>query len=141
MPAIFAHEHLAIEQLHNAVSEARIVFRVGDHHYGAAFIVELAQDQPVLFLLEEILTTTNSHDRRIGARAVIGSLLASGAIGLVTTHDLAISEIVEELPGARNVHFVDHLEEGQIRFDYHLREGVVSKSNALDLMRSIGLDV
>ncbi len=104
-------------------------------------LVELAQDQPVLFLLEEILNTTNSHDRRIGARAVIGSLLASGAVGLVTTHDLAISEIVDELPGARNVHFVDHLEDGQIRFDYCLRQGVVSKSNALDLMRSIGLDV
>lgn len=105
-------------------------------------LVELADQQPpLLFLLEEILNTTNSHDRRIGANAVLRSLLERGAIGLVTTHDLAITEIVEPLTAAANVHFVDHLEENQVRFDYVLRPGVVSKSNAIELMRSIGLDV
>jgi hypothetical protein len=97
---------------------------------------------PVLFLLDEILHGTNSHDRRIGAEAVIRALLERGAIGLVTTHDLALARIADE-PGARlaNVHFEDTLEGGRVRFDYHLREGVVQRSNALALMREVGLEV
>lgn len=97
---------------------------------------------PVLFLLDEMLHGTNSHDRRIGAQAIIRELLARGAIGLVTTHDLALAQIADELaPRIQNVHFEDHLEDGEIRFDYLLRPGVVTKSNALDLMRAIGLEV
>ncbi len=95
----------------------------------------------VLFLLEEILHTTNSHDRRIGAEALLGSLLSRGAIGLVTTHDLAITALADSLGAATNVHFVDELVDGKIRFDYTLRPGVVARSNAVDLMRDIGLDV
>jgi hypothetical protein len=105
-------------------------------------ILDLADGQPpVLFLLEEILHTTNSHDRRIGAEALLRSLLERGAIGLVTTHDLAITDLTDELPRSVNVHFVDELVEGKIRFDYRLRSGVVKRSNAVDLMRDIGLDV
>lgn len=99
-------------------------------------------EYPVLFLLDEILHGTNSHDRRIGAEAVIRALLARGAIGMVTTHDLALARIADEPDlHALNVHLEDHLEDGQMRFDYQLRPGVVQKSNALELMRSIGLDV
>jgi len=98
--------------------------------------------RPVLFLLDELLHGTNSNDRRIGGEAVIRSLVERGAIGLVTTHDLALADIVNVLaPHAANVHFEDHLENGNITFDYLLREGVVRKSNALELMRSIGLEV
>jgi len=105
-------------------------------------LVDLAsQAPPLLFLLEEILNTTNSHERRIGAEAVIGSLLRRRAIGLVTTHDLAITEVVPAVSGAANVHFVDHLEGDHIRFDYVLHSGVVGKGNAVDLMRSIGLEL
>ena len=105
-------------------------------------ILDLAHDQPaVLFLLEEILHTTNSHDRRVGAEALLRSLLERGAVGLVTTHDLAITRLTEALPGSVNVHFVDELVDGEIRFDYRLRPGVVERSNAVDLMRNIGLDV
>jgi hypothetical protein len=97
---------------------------------------------PVLFLLDEILGGTNSHDRRIGAEGVIRGFLERGAIGLVTTHDLALAEIAESLaPRAANVHFEDHLEDGHIAFDYRLRPGVVRKSNALALMRAVGLEV
>jgi len=97
---------------------------------------------PVLFLLDEILHGTNSHDRKIGAEAVVKGLLARGAIGLITTHDLALTQIVDELgPRAANVHFEDHLEAGKMTFDYQLRPGVLLKSNALELMRSVGLDV
>jgi hypothetical protein len=97
---------------------------------------------PLLFLLDELLSGTNSHDRRIGAEAIVTSLVQRGNIGLVTTHDLALSNVAETLaPHAMNVHFEDHLEGGRIAFDYRMRPGVVRKSNALELMRSIGLDV
>jgi len=97
---------------------------------------------PLLFLLDEVLHGTNSHDRRIGAEAVIKGLVQRGAIGLLTTHDLALAHIVDALaPHAANVHFEDHIENGRMAFDYHLRPGIVRKSNALELMRSIGLEV
>jgi DNA mismatch repair ATPase MutS len=97
---------------------------------------------PVLFLIDEFLAGTNSHDRRIGAEALVRGLVARGAIGLVTTHDLALAEIVESLgERAANVHFEDHLEGGKIHFDYVMRPGVVCKSNALELMRSVGLEI
>jgi DNA mismatch repair ATPase MutS len=100
------------------------------------------QAPAVLFLLDEVLAGTNSHDRRIGAEGIVKGLVELGAIGLVTTHDLALTEVVAELgPAAANVHFEDHFEEGSLRFDYRLREGVVRTSNALALMRSVGLDV
>jgi hypothetical protein len=96
----------------------------------------------VLFLLDEILAGTNSHDRRLGAEAVLQGLIDLGAIGLATTHDLALGDIASRLHGrAANVHFVDNLEAGVLTFDYRLREGVVQSSNALALMRSIGLRV
>ena len=97
---------------------------------------------PVLFLLDEILHGTNSHDRRIGAEAVIRSLLRHSTIGLVTTHDLALARIAEdpEVP-AMNVHFEDEIVEGKMIFDYRVRPGVVRRSNALALMREVGLEV
>jgi hypothetical protein len=97
---------------------------------------------PLLFLLDEILHGTNSHDRRIGAEAILRGLVARGAAGLVTTHDLALAEVADALgPQAANVHFEDHLEGGVMTFDYRMKSGVVRKSNALELMRAVGLDV
>jgi DNA mismatch repair ATPase MutS len=106
-------------------------------------IMDLATGQtPLLFLLDEILHGTNSSDRRVGAEAVIRGLLDRGALGLVTTHDLALADAAEALaPRARNVHFEDHVECGRIAFDYRMRDGVVKKSNALALMRAVGLEV
>ena len=105
--------------------------------------VELcSESRPVLFLFDEILQGTNSHDRRIGAAAVARGLVERGAVGLITTHDLALAEIANELaPRARNVHFQDQLSNGKMYFDYRLRDGVITKSNALALMRSVGLEV
>lgn len=97
---------------------------------------------PLLFLLDELLQGTNSADRRVGAQGVLLALINRGAIGLLSTHDLALAEI--EGPDHRriaNVHFQDSIENGKMKFDYKLRPGVVTKSNALDLMRAIGLDV
>ena len=97
---------------------------------------------PVLFLIDEFLHGTNSHDRKIGAEALVRGLVARGAIGLVTTHDLALADIADSL-GARaaNVHFEDYLEGGKILFDHRMRPGVVRKSNAIELMRSVGLEI
>jgi len=109
-------------------------------------VVNAARDarQPwaVLFLLDEILHGTNSHDRRIGAQAVVRALVEIGAIGLVTTHDLALTELPSQLgPRAENRHFEDRLEDGRMIFDYRMRPGIVEHSNALALMRAVGLDV
>lgn len=97
---------------------------------------------PVLFLFDELLEGTNSNDRKIGAEGLLRALLERGAMGIVTTHDLALTETTAALPGAvRNVHFQDYVVSGEMRFDYKLREGIVEKSNALELMRLIGLKV
>jgi hypothetical protein len=106
-------------------------------------LVELTGGEaPLLFLLDELLHGTNSHDRKLGGEAVVRSLVERGSFGLLTTHDLALAHIADELaPRAQNVHFEDHIEEGKITFDYKLRPGVVRKSNALELMRSVGLEV
>lgn len=105
-------------------------------------VVDLARSHPpALFLLDEMLGGTNSHDRRIGAEAVIRSLLDAGAIGLVTTHDLALADIATGTPSMENVHFEDRMEAGRMHFDYRMRPGVVTRSNAIPLMRAVGLDV
>lgn len=106
-------------------------------------VLTLAKEgMPVLFLLDEILHGTNSHDRRIGAEAVIRSLLRYRTLGLVTTHDLALSQIAEDPDVAGlNVHFEDSIDSGKMVFDYQLRPGVVTKSNALALMREVGLEL
>jgi DNA mismatch repair ATPase MutS len=97
---------------------------------------------PVLFLIDELLNGTNSHDRRIGAEALARGLVERGAVGLITTHDLALASIAEILgERAANIHFEDSIEDGRIRFDYVLRPGVVRKSNAIELMRSVGLEI
>ena len=93
----------------------------------------------VLFLADEMLHGTNSHDRRIGAEGLIRALVQRGAIGVVTTHDLALTAVADGK--VHNAHFQDELRDGQMVFDYRLQNGVVTKSNALDLMRSVGLDV
>jgi hypothetical protein len=97
---------------------------------------------PLLFLLDELLQGTNSADRRIGAEGVIRALIARGAIGLVSTHDLALTDIAGLPDGALdNVHFQDEYADGKLHFDFKLQAGVVTKSNGIELMRSIGLDV
>jgi hypothetical protein len=106
-------------------------------------IVDIASDRPpLLFLLDEILHGTNSHDRLIGAEAIVRALIARGAIGLVTTHDLALARMSEDRElEAVNVHFQDELIDGTMVFDYKLQPGVVEHSNAIALMRAVGLEV
>lgn len=106
-------------------------------------ITDLAQGPvPVLFLLDELLSGTNSHDRLIGTQFVLRNLVDHRAIGIVSTHDLALTQIPDMLGGrAANCHFEDRLEDDRLSFDYKLRPGIVQTSNALKLMRAIGLGI
>jgi predicted ATPase len=110
---------------------------------GAALNFEKEREsRALLFLFDELLEGTNSKDRRIGAERLIQGLLERGAIGIVTTHDLALTEITAEVGDViRNVHFEDQVEGNEMHFDYRLRDGVVAKSNAIALMRIIGLEM
>ncbi|HKV91053.1 MAG TPA: mismatch repair protein [Candidatus Angelobacter sp.] len=105
-------------------------------------VIDLSAAQPTLFLLDEILQGTNSDDRRVGTHGILRTLIGNGAIGLVTTHDLALASLEEVFPGRMtNVHFQEKFEDDKLSFDYRLRPGVVTTSNGVELMRSIGLDV
>ena len=106
-------------------------------------IADRARGTPhLLFLLDELFHGTNSHDRLIGASGVLNALLERGAVGLITTHDMALVAVADHLaPRAANVHFDDQLDGDEIRFDYRMKPGPVTSSNALALMRAVGLDV
>jgi hypothetical protein len=105
-------------------------------------VVDLSSTQPALFLLDEVLQGTNSHDRRVGTEGVLRTLVRNGAIGLVTTHDLALTSLEQVFPEhVRNAHFQERFEDDRLSFDYCLRLGVVTTSNGIELMKSIGLDV
>ncbi len=195
-----AARHLALGPLHvGATLRIQDSLQAGRSRFYAEItrlkqLADLADGPfPLLFLLDEILHGTNSHDRRIGAEAIIRGLVAKGAIGIVTTHDLALTELAdtrraqgqpdeaaqeraaEEVgsahrqaeaepqhpyaPGGRepegrvaprqegdgatlaNAHFEDQVRDGEIAFDYRLRPGVVAHSNAIALMRAVGLRV
>ena len=100
------------------------------------------EERTLLFLLDEILHGTNTRERLIGARAILMELLALGAMGAVSTHDLGLGDLENERPDhVRNVHFEEQVEGDLMTFDYLLRKGVVQSSNALRLMKIVGLDV
>ena len=106
-------------------------------------LVEIAHGPiPLLFLMDELFHGTNSHDRVEGAHGVLEFLVDLQAIGMVTTHDLALAAIGDRLGSrATNLHFEDHVVEGELRFDYRLRPGHATRGNALALMQAVGLDV
>jgi DNA mismatch repair ATPase MutS len=123
----------------DSLQEGRSTFYTEILHIRRVFEL-LSKPEPLLFLFDELLEGTNSHDRRIGAEGLIRKLLERGAMGMVTTHDLALTEIGAGIGGVlRNAHFEDRVENGEMKFDYRLREGVVTRSNAIELMRLIGL--
>lgn len=97
---------------------------------------------PVLFLIDEVLSGTNSVERGIGARWVLAELLRAGAIGATSTHDSALCRLPSALmERVEQAHFRESVEEGRLVFDYRLRPGPVSGGNALRLMRSLGLAI
>jgi DNA mismatch repair ATPase MutS len=105
-------------------------------------ICALAEERPpVLFLLDELLDGTNSSDRLTGAAGIAQALMTAGAIGLISTHDLALTAIGDGTHALRNVHFEERIENGEMRFDFRLRDGVVTTRNGVALMRMVGLKV
>ena len=97
-------------------------------------------EEPLLFLLDEVLQGTNSEDRRAAAAALLRELGRRSAVGVMTTHDLSLTELAHELPGrVRNMHFTERVVDGAMVFDYQLRDGVLTRGNALDLMRILNL--
>jgi hypothetical protein len=104
-------------------------------------IIDLAdRSHRLLFLVDEILSGTNSQDRRTASEAVIRALLERDAIGLLTTHDLALTQIVDEEDiQARNVHLADSGDSGGLAFDYTLKPGVIQKPNALAIVELLGI--
>ncbi len=105
-------------------------------------LVAAKGDVPVFFLLDEILHGTNSEERQVGARWVLAQLIEAGAIGAVSTHDMALCALPPTLMHkVRTVHLRESVEGERMTFDYKLRPGPVSGGNALLLMRSLGLDV
>ncbi len=106
-------------------------------------VFKLLEDSTaLLFLFDELLEGTNSKDRRIGAEGLLKALLNQRSIGVVTTHDLALTEITASANGfVRNMHFEDQVKDGKMYFDYQLRQGIIAKSNALELMRLMGFEI
>jgi len=103
-------------------------------------MIDLAEDGPLLFLVDEIMSGTNSKDRRIAGEWVMRALIRRGAIGLITTHDLTLTEIASDGMPGRNAHFEDSGEGGRLHFDYKLRAGLLTHSNALNIVRMLGID-
>lgn len=109
-------------------------------------VAEAASDAshtPVLYLLDEILQGTNTAERQIAARRIIRHLLGQEAIGAVTTHDLSLADAPDLSERAVLVHFRESMEEREdgppITFDYTLRPGIATSTNALKLMQIMGL--
>lgn len=131
----------ATMRIHDSIQEGRSRFYAEIRRIKE--MLDLAQSQPpLLFLMDEILHGTNSHDREIGASAIINGFLERGAIGLLSTHDLALTRMPDALGGTlRNVHFQDTFDGEELHFDYRIHDGVVQHSNALALMRGVGIEV
>ena len=103
-------------------------------------VVALADRDRVLVLLDEVLGGTNSTDRLFGTKAVLDQLLRHGAICLITTHDLALTNLANDLEGqATNAHFEETYENGEMRFDYELRPGVLTRTNGTNVIAALGL--
>lgn len=106
-------------------------------------IIEAAHlKAPLLFLLDEIFRGTNSRDRIAGARTVIKNLAQQNVIGFVTTHDLELGALAEECPEQiSNFHFTDRIIDQTITFDYRLKVGISKTTNAIALMKMVGIEV
>jgi DNA mismatch repair ATPase MutS len=103
-------------------------------------MIDVSESEPLLYLADEIMGGTNSHDRRIATEWVIRALVQRHAIGVITTHDLALTEIASTGLAGGNVYFEDSGEEGNLHFDYKLHCGLLTHSNALNIAHMLGID-
>ncbi len=147
-PVIARSMQLPILQLGTSIRVSDSLDQGVSHFYAEvkklALVVELArrEERPVLFLLDEVLHGTNSRERQVGARWVLAELLKLGAFGVITTHDMELCRLPDELmKHVRQHHFRELVKDGEMTFDYTLRQGPVTSGNALRLMQKVGLDV
>jgi DNA mismatch repair ATPase MutS len=106
-----------------------------------AILEESKKGKPIFFLLDEIFRGTNSRDRHTGAKHLIRKLSSTGAMGLVSTHDLELGDLAKESTYIKNFHFNEYYQNGQIYFDYKLKPGVSTTRNAIFLMKMAGIDI
>ena len=127
--------------IHDSLHDGRSRFYAEVQRLGK-LLKMAAGERPLLFLIDEIFHGTNSADRSIGAQALISELVERGAVGLLTTHDLALAKAAEAA-GERvaNVHLRDTVVDGDLIFDYRVHSGILTHTNALHLMRAVGLGV
>ncbi len=96
---------------------------------------------PLFFLIDEIFRGTNNRERRIGSRAYVQSLIQKRGVGVISTHDLELVKLADEVPGIRNFHFREDVQDERMVFDYRLRPGPCPTTNALKIMQLEGLPV
>ena len=103
-------------------------------------VLDRAEREPVLFLFDELFSGTNSEDRRAGAAGAIAHLLHNHASGLLTTHDLALSELFSaERFTAKNVYFIDQVSGDAMTFDYRIRDGIAPHTNGAVILNRLGI--
>lgn len=108
-----------------------------------ALLNELEREHPypVLFLIDEIFRGTNNRERLIGSRAYIRALAAQRGVGAISTHDLELVHLADDIPQISNQHFAESIAHGRMAFDYTLRPGPCPTTNALAIMQMEGLPV
>ena len=96
---------------------------------------------PALVLIDEVLRGTNTRERLVAGRSVVARLARSRSAGIVTSHDLALTELEGRVPGVTNAHLREEIEGGRMTFDYHVRPGPVLTTNALAILKLEGIDL
>lgn len=103
--------------------------------------VKKDKEYPVLYLIDEIFKGTNNIERITGSRSYIKTIAGLNCLGLITTHDLELVKLEQEISGIKNFHFREETEGNKMIFDYKLREGPCPTTNALKIMMIEGLPV
>ena len=138
------HRILCAIRVDDSLSEGTSYFyaEVKRLHLILAELDSAAQAQaPALFLVDEIFRGTNNRERFLGSWHLLRALLASQSFGVVSTHDLALTQLAAHDSRLRNMHFREKVIEGKLVFDYLLREGPCPTTNALHIMRAEGLPI
>ena len=96
---------------------------------------------PLFFLIDEIFRGTNNRERQTGSRSYVRALTGGRGAGIISTHDLELTGLSQQITGLRNLHFREDVRDGKMIFDYRLREGPCPTTNALKIMAMEGLPV
>ena len=104
-------------------------------------MTRVPQERPIFYLLDEILKGTNSEDRNIGAESLIRQLMKTNSMGLVSTHDLSLAKLENELDNFQNYSFNSDVSGDEILFDYKLHNAPCHTFNAVPLMRKMGIEI